>query len=305
MKHPLPFAVLVALVAALSLMAWSGRSSADAAPPPVDVGQKQDALELTFGVYRTDKATTMYRQFLPIVETIQEELAAELKRPVEIELKIYKTYDEGLESIVEGTADFVRFGPASYVLAKERNPGVELLAMEHEEGKKRFKGVVVVRRDDPATTLAQLRGRRFAFGDENSTIGRYLVQAELVRAGIRAEDLKSYQYLGRHDAVANAVMMGDFDAGSIMLPTFERMNSDKRLRALHTFDNVTKPWVARAGLDVQIRRALTKVLVGFDDQALLKSLKITGLTTTSDEEYAFVREGMRIADEQFMRKRAD
>jgi phosphonate transport system substrate-binding protein len=177
--------------------------------------------------------------------------------------------------------------------------------MEHEGGEKRFKGVIVVRKDDPAVTLSQLRGRRVAFGDENSTIGRYLSQAELVRAGIRARDLKSYKFLGRHDTVATAVLMGDFDAGPVMEATFEAMNGDKRLRALHTFDNVTKPWVARAGLDVQVRNALTKVLVAFDDKELLKSLKITGLMTTSDAEYEFVREGMRMATEEFEEKRSE
>jgi phosphonate transport system substrate-binding protein len=305
MKHTFPTFVTVALLAVLAFLGWSGPWSGDASAAQVDDGKKKPTpLALTFGVYRTDKATTMYRQFLPIVETIQDDLAQELGRPVEIELKIYKSYDDGLDSLVEGTADFVRFGPAPYVLAKQRNPGIELLAMEHENGEKRFKGVVVVRKDDPATTLSQLRGRRFAFGDENSTIGRYLIQAELVRAGIRARDLKSYKFLGRHDAVATAVLMGDFDAGSIMEATFEAMNEDKRLRAVHTFENVTKPWVARAGLDVGIRQALTKVLIGFDDKELLETLKITGLTTTSDEEYAFVREGMRLADQEFVEKRA-
>ena len=292
----------VTVVAVLVLLGWSGSLSVDASTERGDLGGAEP-LALTFGIYRTDKATTMYRQFLPIVESIQEDLAVELGRPVEIELKIYKTYQEGLESLVDGTADFVRFGPASYVLAKQQNPGVELLAMEHEDGQKRFKGVVIVRRDDPAKSLADLRGRTFAFGDENSTIGRYLVQAELVRAGIRAQDLTAHKYLGRHDAVFTAVQMGDYDAGSVQISTFEKMNEDKKLRVLHEFDNVTKPWVARAGLDADVRAALTRVLVAFDDKKLLATLKITGLTATSDAEYAFVREGMRLADDEFMVKR--
>ena len=52
-----------------------------------------------------------------------------------------------------------------------------------------------------------------------------------------------------------------------------------------------------------MRAALTRVLVAFDDKKLLATLKITGLTATSDAEYAFVREGMRLADDEFMVKR--
>ncbi|MEZ6015716.1 MAG: PhnD/SsuA/transferrin family substrate-binding protein [Planctomycetota bacterium] len=304
MRKKLHTLVLVALVAAVTLIGWTHPARVGAASPRDATARTNGPLALTFGVYRTDKATTMYRQFLPIVEALQEDLSGALKRPVEIELKIYKTYQEGLDSLVEGSADFVRFGPASYILAKERNAAIELLAMEHQDGKKRFKGVIVVRQNDSATALADLRGRSFAFGDENSTIGRYLAQAALVRAGIHANDLRGFAFLGRHDAVAAAVQIGDYDAGSLQVSTFEKLNKENKLRVLSSFENVTKPWVARAGLDAEVRKALTNVLIHFDDEALLKPLKMSGFMATSDEEYAFVREGMKVADEQFAGKRS-
>ena len=85
--------------------------------------------------------------------------------------------------------------------------------MEDKKGERRFSGVIVVGADSSIKRLADLAGKRFAFGDENSTIGRYLAQAELVKAGIRARDLAHYEYLGRHDLVAKAVSLGDFRAG--------------------------------------------------------------------------------------------
>ena len=41
-------------------------------------------------------------------------------------------------------------------------------------------------------TVEDLRGRTFAFGDRNSTIGRYLSQLHLMEHGIRAPDLAGY-----------------------------------------------------------------------------------------------------------------
>jgi phosphonate transport system substrate-binding protein len=261
--------------------------------------ETEDVLTVSFGVYRTDKATVMYRNFMPVVETIQAQLEATLQRPVEVELQIYKTYDQGLEALVQGKVDFVRYGPASYVLAKQRNPKLRLLAMEQKEGHKRFKGVIVVSAGSAVRSLADLKGKSFAFGDENSTIGRYLAQAELIKAGVHSKDLECFEYLGRHDTVAKAVQIKDFDAGSLKIGTFEKMNADGSLRVLHSFDNVTKPWVARDGLDPKVFDALRSVLLAYDDEESLKSLTITGFMETSEEEYEFVRRGMKLAEENF------
>lgn len=304
MKTTYSLLVALAVVACLSWALGPRSGAVDASTAASEAQPDDEPLALTFGVYRTDKATTMYRQFLPIVEALQGELSVVLKRPVDIELKIYKTYDEGLESLVTGTADFVRFGPASYILAKRQNPAVELLAMEHKNGKKRFDGVIVVRKNDRARTLADLKGRSFAFGDENSTIGRYLAQAELVRAGVRAGDLSRSEFLARHDAVAKAVQLGDFDAGSLKVSTFESMNEDGRLRVIHRFDNVTKPWVARAKLDPKVSEALTRVLLAFDDKESLQALGISGWLPAVDEDFAFVREGMLLAEAEFDKRTA-
>jgi phosphonate transport system substrate-binding protein len=182
------------------------------------------------------------------------------------------------------------------VTAKVKQAGVELIAMETEGGDKIFKGVVIVRKDSPIKTLADLRGKKFAFGDQNSTIGRYLIQAELYKAGITSADLAAYKYLGRHDIVASAVELGDYDAGSVMQSAFEKANAKGNLRVLMEFDNVTKPWVARKGLDKAILGAIQSGLYAIKDPAVLKGLKISGFVPTSDGEYKLVRDGMQLAE---------
>lgn len=252
-----------------------------------------DTLSLTFGVYQTDKATVMYRMFTPVLEAVQDQASARLGRPVDIELTIFKSYDDGIQALVDGKVDLVHFGPASYVTAKQRNPGIQLVAMEHEKGEKRFKGVIVVRTDSPIQTIEDLRGKRFAFGDRNSTIGRYLVQAQLLDHGISSKDLSSFKYLERHDQVAGAVELGDFEAGSVKVSTFRKYADKGTLRKLAEFDNVTKPIVARAGLDSAAFSAVQEAFYGLKDEAVLKELKISGFMAASDAEYDFVREGMK------------
>lgn len=259
---------------------------------------QQDAppLSLNFGVYQSEKSTTIYRAFTPILESIMASMEARLHRPVDIKLLISKDYADTIESLVRGDVDFVRVGPASYVTAKAREAGIQLIAMETEGGDKRFKGVVVVRKDSPIQSLADLRGKRFAFGDENSTIGRYLIQAELFKAGITSADLAGYKYLGRHDLVATAVELGDYDAGSVMQSVFDKVNARGNLRVLMDFDNVTKPWVARKGLDKAIFEAIQGALYSIKDPAIMKELKISGFVPSSDDEYQMVRDGMAKAE---------
>lgn len=253
----------------------------------------QAPTHLTLGVYSFKRPTDVVRDFVAATDELAYLLTKECGKPVMVNLRVFKTYDEALDRFVAGEVDLVRFGPASYVLAHARNPQVQLLVAEQEDNKKRCKGVIAVRKDSPVQTLTDLKGRSFAFGDENSTIGRYLSQAELVAAGIHATDLKEYRYLDRHDKVFKAVEVGDFDAGAMHIATFEDLNEKKQLREIARFDNVGKPWVARAGLDEQMVAALRKALLAMTKEEPLKALKVHGFLPTTDADFQLVRDGMK------------
>jgi phosphonate transport system substrate-binding protein len=258
---------------------------------------KGPPLVLKFGVYTSSKATTMYREFSPILGYLQQSLEEQLSRSVDIELKIYKSYDEGIQAIVSGAVDFSRIGPASYCEAKEKNPALQLLVMEANEGTNRFKGILFARADSSIREVRDLKGKKFAFGDQHSTIGRYLTQAELAKAGVHAKDLADYKYLGRHDTVLKAVEIGDFDAGAVKPSAFKKASDKDQLRVIKTYDNVTQPWVARAGLEAQVCDALRQSMLGIKDQQVLGPLDVSGFLPTSDEEYRLVRDGMKLSRE--------
>ena len=256
-----------------------------------------EPIELTFGVYSSDKATVMYKMFIPIARHLQESTEAKLKYPVDIYIKIFRTYDEGIDALVTGQVDFARFGPASYILAKAKNTKIRLLAMESKNGSKLFQGMIFVSKNSPIKSLKDVKGKRFAFGDHNSTIGRYLAQAELVNAGIYGRDLEAYEYLGRHDKVVKAVLLGDYDVGSAKESTFNKYNTQDELRVIQRFDNVTKPWIAREGLDIALSKALKETLLCLTDQEILSEAKISKFVKTDDLDYRLIRDGMKIAQE--------
>ncbi len=270
---------IIAAAVALFSVAWSPSAWAK--------------VSLVFGTYSSDKPSAMVMQIRPSLDLVAQSMAKTLGEDVEIDMKVVRLYDDGVELIISGDVDFMRLGPASYVRAKDANPGIEVLAMESLDGAKEFFGVIAVRADSDITDVSQLRGRTFAFGSENSTLGRYFSQLYLMRHGILAKDLAHYEYLGRHDKVGRAVGSGLFDAGALEGTTFGKLvKAGEPIRALATFRNSTRPWVARAGLDPKIVSALRQALLDLHDPEALKALRFDGFLPGSDDDYAPTREAI-------------
>jgi phosphonate transport system substrate-binding protein len=249
------------------------------------VGAQAD-VSITFGVYTSDKPSAMVRQLRPTLDLVEQSIAETLGEPVEIKLEVVRGYAAGAELILSGKADVMRLGPASYVKVKGKEAGIELLAMENKNGANTFEGVIVVHENSDITEMSQLRGRTFAFGSKRSTLGRYFAQLELTRAGILASDLKSYEYLGRHDKVGQAVGAGLFDAGALEGTMFKKLQAKGvPIRAIHIMRNATKAWAARAGLDPDLKQLVRQALLGINDNRALTALRFDGFLPGHDSDY--------------------
>ena len=253
-----------------------------------------EPIKLSFGLYTSDKPTTLVKKFRPILNALQDDLSQRMGRTVSIKLSIARTYHDGIHDLVEGRVDFARFGPASYILAQGKNQNIKLLAMETLGGEKHFHGVICVRKDSDIKTVSDLKNRRFAFGSKSSTIGRYLSQNYLVQHGIRSRDLKSFEYLGRHDKVGYAVAQGSFDAGAMKEHTMKKLISQGQpLRKIARFENVARPWVAREGMAPELFKTLQSALYGFNNNIKATELKKYHFVPTTDKDYALIQQAIK------------
>lgn len=234
----------------------------------------------------------MYRKFTPILDALRVPLESQLKRKVDIHLTIFKDYETGIKALASGKIDFVRFGPSSYILAEQKNKDIQLLAMELRNGLKRFNGFIITKSDSCITKISDLKGRSFAFGDKNSTIGRFLAQSLLVNEGINSKNLSKYDYLGRHDLVAKAVITGTHDAGAIKASTYKKLCDPDEIIIVEAFENVTKPWVAKSELPKEICDAITAALIGMEITDDIGELGCSGFIDTNSKEYDQVRNAM-------------
>jgi phosphonate transport system substrate-binding protein len=251
-------------------------------------------ITLVFGTYAADKPTAVVRKFMPFLNYLEHEMTTYLQEPVTIKIRIAADYNMGIADLTEGRVDFSRFGPASYVAAKQDNPGLKIIAMETKKGKKNFKGIIAVHDGSDIKALKDLKGRSFAFGNPLSTIGRYLAQAHLLDAGITGADLKNFVFLGRHDRVGAAVGNGDFDAGALKEGTFKKLQSKGTpIVALMSFGNTTKPWIARSGLSPRIFNALKMVMLKTSDPRVLKNITKSSFLPGEDHDYDSIRLAMK------------
>lgn len=256
--------------------------------------QASAEITIKFGVYATDSRSAVESKLRPILGALETDMTKRMGEPVTITIQVSGTYEKGLEDLVKGRVDFARLGPASYVLGKDANPGLSILAMENSKGSKTFNGIIAVAKDSPIQDVSELQGKSFAFGDEQSTIGRYLSQLYLMEHGVLAGDLSKYEYLGKHDKVGVAVGRGQFDAGALKESTFKKLvKKGVPIRVLASFPNVTKPWVARSGFPSQLEEALRQAFLDMKDPAALKALKKDGFFESSDDDYAIIRQSMQ------------
>tara|TARA_B100000959_G_C14942557_1_gene608463 strand:- start:871 stop:1623 length:753 start_codon:yes stop_codon:yes gene_type:complete len=238
----------------------------------------------------------MYRKFTPVLEAISRTIENQLKREVDIHLTIFENYESGINALAKGTVDFVRFGPSSYILAKEKNADLKLLAMELRKGLKRFNGLIIAKKDSGIKSIEDLQNRTFAFGDPNSTIGRYLAQSLLVSNGINSSSLRKHDYMNRHDLVAKAVITGTHDAGALKASTYKKLCNPEEIKIVVAFENVTKPWIARSGLHENIRDAITASLLELEEPKIIGELGCSGFTKATPKDYELVRIGMKNAE---------
>lgn len=250
-------------------------------------------IELSFGLYTTHKPTAMVKAYRPILNRLESDLEKKTGEPVKIALKISATYEKGIEALVNGEVDFAKLGPASYVFAHQANPDIRIIALDSKGDSKTFNGVICVHKDSNINSIEELIGKTFAFGDERSTIGRFLSQAYLHKHGITVTDLSAHAYLGRHDRVGYAVSQKSYDAGALKEGTFKKLvEAGEELKILATFKNVNKPWVASSTMNDEIYDKLKATMLELNEPSVFKPFSRKQFVSGHDSDFGQTRDSI-------------
>lgn len=113
-----------------------------------------------------------------------------------------------VDDLGKGQTQIAYLTPVAYIDAHKKY-GVIPLVAPTADGRPHFSLVIGVKAGSGIKTLADLKGKRFAFGDEKALLQRASVES----MGLKPSDFSSFAYLKHYDNIAKAVIAGDFDGG--------------------------------------------------------------------------------------------
>jgi ABC-type phosphate/phosphonate transport system substrate-binding protein len=164
----------------------------------------------------------------------------------------------------------------------------------------RYRSAIIVKGDDPALRLEDLRGRRCAINERDSNSGSNLLRAAIAPLAHHGRFFSSVEVTGGHFASVRAVAEGRADVAAIDCVSYEHIRRfsaelTARLRILDwTPSSPGLPYVTARASDASIvsalRAALAEVQADPALAAVRGALLLTGIDFKVDEEYAEVRQ---------------
>ncbi|MGH7755077.1 MAG: phosphate/phosphite/phosphonate ABC transporter substrate-binding protein [Vulcanimicrobiaceae bacterium] len=216
-----------------------------------------------------------------------------------VELIIPTNYNATVEALGNGSLDYAYLGGLTYVKAHAQYGVIPLVQRASDRD---FHSLFITQTGSSIHSLQDLRGKRFAFGDINSTSGHLMPYNAMVNAGIDPDKDLSFRYTGNHPATAKAVEAGVVDAGAMDESVYHAMidggQLDKsKVRVFYsTPPFVDYVWVARKDVAAADRNAFSAAFVSLhepQDAKILDILRGTSFVRADDAEYATLREVAR------------
>lgn len=243
----------------------------------------------TICVHPYKSATKLLASYAPLAKYLSEKLGDR------VDVHIAENYASHIKSVGDGKYGIGYMGPASYINLVEKYGKKRLLARQEVDGKPTFRGKILVRQDSTIQTLSDLKGKRFAFGDPNSTMSHLVPRYMLIEAGVTEKDLAGFQFLGNHTNVALGVLTGDFDAGGVKESVFYKYK-ERGLRELATTPELSEHLflVSDNFPDSEVdklRQALLQAHQSEQGRKALASIKknISALVPVEDADYDNLR----------------
>ena len=111
-------------------------------------------------------------------------------------------------------------------------------------------------------------------------------QAFLAKNGVTKAKLSKIAYLNRHDRVVWSIANGAFDAGAMSERSFvDAVQRGAKLQPIAYFSNVTRPWLARAGLGGEHSDAIRETLISLRGVKVLDRIKKDCFLPGGDSDY--------------------
>lgn len=250
---------------------------------------------VTFAKEQTRQAFSQMRDYLA------RDLA------MEVTLSCHTSYAGIIRDLVDDKLDAAMLSPLVLLKTQSaRRMRPVAYGIFRSSGYFSYKSVILVAQNAPFVSLADLKGKRVAFVDPNSTSGYHIPRRALQRAGVKLGDLKKVEFLGNHVDAVKALMEGRTDAAATFEDLVERnatlTKHRKKVRRLWTSNFVIPAdcFATTTQVPLRVRKKLRSSLLAYfaaqrDGSAEKNSLYegfVPGDPTLYDELKKFLGPGM-------------
>lgn len=207
--------------------------------------------------------TELQRKFKPLGEYLSQATG------MKVVFTPVSDYAAVVESLATKKLDMAWLGGFTYVQAKIRTHDTAIPIVQRAEDAVFTSQFITA---DPAIqSLADLKGKTFAFGAPSSTSGSLMPRFFLQQAGLNPEkDFKTVAYSGAHDATVAFVAAGKAEAGVLNTSVWDKLVESKKVDTSKVRVFATTPtyfdynWTVRGDLDPAIIKKLTAAFLALD-----------------------------------------
>lgn len=207
--------------------------------------------------------TELQRKFAPLGKYLEAQTG------MKVVFTPVSDYAAVVESLATKKIDLAWLGGFTFVQAKIRTNGTAIPIVQREEDAKFTSRFITA---DPAIkTLADLKGKTFAFGAPSSTSGSLMPRFFLLQAGLNPEkDFRNVAFSGAHDATVAFVAAGKAEAGVLNASVWDKLVEQKKVDTDKVRVFATTPpyfdynWTVRGDLDPALIKKLTDAFLKLD-----------------------------------------
>jgi len=243
--------------------------------------------------------TELLRKFKPLGAYLEQQLG------MKVEFTPVADYPAVVEALATDRLDLAWLGGFTFVQVRLKTGNAIPLVQREQDAQ--FTSKFITANPD-VTSLADLKGKTFAFGSVSSTSGSLMPRYFMLQDGIKPEShFSRVGYSGAHDATAAWVQAGKVDGGVLNASVWDKLVASGKVDSNKVKVFATTPtyydynWTVRGTLDPALAAKIKAAFLALDPanpehKAILDLQAASRFIETSPENYKGIEDAARAAD---------
>ncbi|UXY55550.1 MULTISPECIES: putative selenate ABC transporter substrate-binding protein [Pseudomonas] len=243
--------------------------------------------------------TELLRKFEPLGAYLEKTLG------MKVQFVPVADYPAVVEALATDRLDMAWLGGFTFVQVRLKTGNAIPLVQREQDAQFTSKFITA---NPEVKSLADLKGKTFAFGSISSTSGSLMPRYFMLKDGIKPEQYFSrIGYSGAHDATAAWVQAGKVDGGVLNASVWDKLVAAGKVDTAKVRVFATTPayydynWTVRGTLDPALAEKIRKAFLALDPanpehKAILDLQAASRFIETTPDNYKGIEEAARAAD---------